>query len=183
MTKVYKDLNALSESLKPEIEQYNNRLLEGYKSDLHSQASVLLRDVQNLWSGYMQSYNPVIYNRTYAVSNGFKLSEPRVVYEMGEPKVEIDLILDDGYMWHSSLWNGKDGHAFMLISEGWRWQTPAELTGYRGGDIYRFTHFDGVGIIDSLLSEYNKGNYEFTFYYEGEEYGGRSDRANHSFTR
>lgn len=183
MQKMYTDLNSLSQSLKPEIKRYNDQIIGNAISDIESQASRLLSDINSLWGGYMASYSPSMYNRSGAVSKGFALSAPRVVSDMGDTKVEMDLILNDSYMIHSSLFGFQNnrGNAFMLISEGWRWS--GGLDGYRGGDVYRFTHFDGVGIVDTLINRYNTSKYEFKFYYEGEEYGGKRDRGNFSFTK
>ena len=100
----------------------------------------------------------------------------------GTVTMEIDLILDDGSMWHDSiLGRGQpQGHSFMLISEGW---TAPALESYRGDtSTYRFTRFDGVGIVSSLINSYNTSEYEFKFYFEGEEYSS-SDKRSVSFTR
>ena len=182
MTKVYKDLDSLSKSLKPEIKRLNDTIVSNEMSDIESQASRLLRDINSMWAGYENSYTPTMYERTGATKSGFSIGRPRIENEGGKPVVKIDLILDDGSMWHDSVF-GKGyskGHSFMLISEGWR--APA-LEKYKGGPIYRFTYFDGVGIVDSLINEYNTNKYEFEFYYDGEEYGGKRDRSSTSFTR
>lgn len=180
MAKVHSSLRSLSDSLKPEIKQYNDQLTAEHVSDLESQASSLLADINGLWSGYEASYQPAVYRRSGAVRNGFYLSEPRVTGHGPTTKIEIDLVLDDGLMWHSSLFGGNRGHAFMLISEGWN--APA-LKAYRGGeDTYRLTTFDGIGIVDTLINKYNTSNHDFQFFYEGNEYNGKRDRGNHSFT-
>jgi len=181
MAQVHKNANSLSKSLKSEIARLNDQLLVKERSSLESQASRLLGDINALWQGYERSYKPTTYRRSGAVSNGFSLSSPRTVSEGIGFRVEMDLILDDGYMWHSSLFGGQRGHAFMLISEGWAWR--GGLSDYRGGDVYRFTYFDGIGIVDTLVNKYNTSQYDFKFYYEGQEYGGKKDRNNHSFTR
>ena len=183
MAKMYTDLNSLAESLKPEINRQNQQIIGSTMSELESQASRLLSDINSLWGGYLSSYQPKQYIRTGATSQGFSLSNPRIVDDMGETKIEIDLVLDDGSMFHDSVMGShySQGHSFMLISEGWRWN--GGLDGYKGGEVYRFTHFDGVGIVDTLINRYNTNKYDFKFYYEGEEYGGRRDRGSHSFTR
>ena len=169
MAEVYKDLQSLSVALKPEISAWNSLIVAEEVSDIQSQASKLLADVQSLWNGYESSYTPSVYVRTGRTKAGFKLSEPRVVGTGAETRVEIDLILDDDYMWHDSRFGGSQGHSFMLISEGW--DAPA-LRAYRGGqDTYRLTTFRGVGIISSLLQLYNTSDMEFKFYHEGQEIG------------
>lgn len=161
-------MRSLSNSLKPEIKDYNDQQKGLVVSDLKSQASMLLGDINSLWKGYENSYTPTVYRRSGAVGEGFSLSEPRVTGSGVTTKIEIDLILDDGLMWHSSLWGGQRAHAFMSISEGW--DAPA-LRAYRGGqDTYRLTTFDGVGIINTLIREYNNEEVEFKFYHEGIEY-------------
>lgn len=168
MAKIHKSISSLSDSLKPEIKRYNDQQVGLAMSDLQSQASMLLGDINALWRGYENSYTPSVYRRSGATKAGFKLSEPRVTGSGPNTRIEIDLILDEGYMWHSSLWGGSRGHSFMLISEGW--DAPA-LRAYRGGnDTYRLTTFDGVGIIDSLVNMYNNDKVQFKFYYEGKEY-------------
>lgn len=182
MAKVYKDLESLSKSLKPEIKRLNDQIIKVEMSKIESQALRLLRDINSMWDKYEDSYHPSTYKRTGKTKKGFSISRPVLEYENGKPVVKVDLILDDGSMWHKSvLGKGQpQGHSFMLISEGWN--APA-LETYRGDSIYRFTHFDGVGIIDSLISKYDTKDYEFRFYYEGEEYGGKRDSDSVSFTR
>lgn len=168
MNKVHSDLRSLSDSLKPEIKRYNDQQVGLAVSDLKSQASMLLGDINALWRGYENSYTPTVYRRTGKTRAGFSLSEPRVTGSGPTTKIEIDLILDDEMMWHNSLFGGNKGHSFMLISEGW--DAPA-LRAYRGGnDTYRLTTFDGIGIIDSLVNMYNDENFEFNFYYQGKKY-------------
>lgn len=181
MAEVYDDLQSLSDSLKPEIDRFNQQIIAGEMSKIQSQASKLLNTVNQLWRGYENSYQPSVYIRTGATKAGFSLSEPRIVEKNGETAIEVDLILDDGNMWHDSLWGGRSGHSFMLISEGW--DAPA-LRAYRGGmDTYRLTTFNGVGIIDTLITSFNTSDLEFKFYYEGQEYGGSRDKFSRSFTR
>lgn len=168
MTKVHSDLRSLSDSLKPEIKRYNDQQVGLTVSDLKSQASMLLGDINALWLGYERSYTPTVYRRTGKTKAGFSLSEPRITGSGPTTKIEIDLILDDDMMWHDSLFEGRKGHSFMLISEGW--DAPG-LRAYRGGnDTYRLTTFDGIGIIDSLINTYNNENFEFNFYYQGKKY-------------
>lgn len=181
MANKHKNASSLSKSLKPEIDRLNDQLLVQERSALKSQASNLLRDINSLWQGYERSYTPTTYRRSGAVSNGFNLSNIRTVQEGNGVRLEVDLILEDNYMWHSSLFGKERGHAFMLISEGWEWR--GGLSDYRGGEVERFTYFDGIGIVDTLIGKYNNSNYDFDFYYEGQEYGGKKDRGNHSFTR
>ena len=165
--KVHASIESLSNSLKPEIKRYNDQITQGHVSDIKSQASMLLGDVNALWKGYENSYTPTMYRRSGATRAGFSLSEPRVVGEGQSTRVEIDLILDEGLMWHSSLWGGERAHSFMSISEGWH--APA-LETYLGKEVYRFTKFDGAGIINSLVNSYNNDKVQFKFYYEGQEY-------------
>lgn len=167
MSKVYVDLRSLSDSLKPEIKRYNDQQVGLVMSDIESQASMLLGDINALWKGYENSYAPTVYRRSGATKAGFKLSRPRVTGSGPTTRVEIDLILDDGYMWHSSLWGGERAHSFMSISEGWH---AKGLEDYLGRSVYRFTEFDGIGIIDSLVNMYNNDKVQFKFYFEGEEY-------------
>lgn len=185
MAKKHNDLNSLAKSLEPEINRLNSQILAKEKSALESQATRLLGDVNSMWQGYEKSYQPTTYRRSGAVSNGFGLSSTRTVSEGIGVKLEVDLVLDDGYMWHGSLFGGKRGHAFMLISEGWEWQ--GGLGGYKGAGnslgVEHFTYFDGIGIVDTLIKTYNTKDYDFTFYYEGEEYNGKQDRGNRSFTK
>ena len=168
MAKVYKDLESLSKSLKPEIKRLNDQIVRVEMSKIESQASRLLRDINSMWAGYESSYSPVMYNRSGATKSGFKLSPPRITSGLDGTRVEVDLILDDDYMWHSSLFGYEKnrGHSFMLISEGWH---ASGLESYLGKSVYRLTEFEGVGIIDSLTSQYNDRNYEFKFYHEGQE--------------
>lgn len=161
-------MRSLSDSLKPEIKRYNDQQVGLAMSDLKSQASMLLGDINALWRGYENSYTPSVYVRTGKTRMGFSLSEPRITGTGPSTRIEIDLILDDDMMWHDSIFGGSKGHSFMLISEGW--DAPA-LRAYRGGnDTYRLTTFDGVGIIDSLVNMYNNDKVQFKFYYEGKEY-------------
>lgn len=168
MTKVHSDLRSLSDSLKPEIKRYNDQQVGLAVSDLKSQASMLLGDINALWRGYENSYSPTVYRRTGKTRMGFSLSDVRTTGTGPSTRIEIDLILDDEMMYHDSLFGGSKGHSFMLISEGW--DAPG-LRAYRGGnDTYRLTTFDGVGIIDSLVNMYNNDKVQFKFYYEGNEY-------------
>lgn len=188
MVKKHTTVESLSNSLKPEIDRLNADILSKERSRLQSQASRLLRDVASMWAGYESSYQPNYYvdgtgRRTGQTAQGFGLSPVRLETEGMGVRLEVDLVLDDSHMWHNSQLGDyfNQGHSFMLISEGWEWQ--GGIGDYRGGDVYRFTHFDGVGIVDSLIDRYNTKDYDFTFYYEGEEYGGKRDRSNHSFSR
>ena len=183
MAKAYDDMASLAKSYEPDVEKMNNQILAGVASDLERQARMLLGDINALWMGYENSYAPTVYRRTGRTREGFSISNSE--YRMnpdGTVTMEIDLILDDGSMWHDSiLGRGQpQGHSFMLISEGWR--APA-LESYRGdASTYRFTRFDGVGIVSSLINSYNTSEYEFKFYFEGEEYSS-SDKRSVSFTR
>lgn len=188
MAKAYDDMASLAKSYEPDVEKMNNQILAGVASDLERQARMLLGDINALWMGYERSYNQVLYSknnnnqRTGSTRQGFDISS--VDYRMnpdGTVTMEIDLILDDGSMWHPSEFGSKypDGHSFMLISEGWK---APKLESYLGRSVYRLTEFDGVGIISSLINSYNTSEYEFKFYFEGEEYG-RGDKGSVSFTR
>lgn len=167
MAKVYTDIRSLSESLKPEIRRLNDIAISDAMSDIESQASKLLNDVNSLWAGYERSYSPSMYVRTGATRGGFSLSDSRIVQDGLDTKVEIDLILDDDAMYHDSIFGSHytQGHSFMLISEGWR---SARLEAYRG-PIYRLTYYEGYGIIDTLVGRHNTSNYDFKFYHEGRE--------------
>ena len=184
MTRAYNDMASLAKSYEPDVEKMNNQILAGVASDLERQARLLLADINSLWQGYENSYkNPAVYIRTGRTKTGFSISNSR--YKMnadGTVTMEIDLVLDDGSMWHNSILgkNQPQGHSFMLISEGW---IASDLESYLGRSIDRFTRYDGYGIVDTLIRAYNTSEYEFKFYYEGEEYGGRGDRGNFSFTR
>lgn len=184
MTKAYNDMASLAKSYEPDVEKMNNQILAGVASDLERQAHMLLRDINSLWQGYEDSYrNPAVYVRTGRTKTGFSISNSR--YKMntdGTVTMEIDLVLSDGSMWHNSILgeNQPQGHSFMLISEGW---IASDLESYLGRSVDRFTRYDGYGIVDTLIRAYNTSEYEFKFYYEGEEYGGKGDRGNFSFTR
>ena len=190
MTKAYEDMASLAKSYEPDVEKMNNQILAGVASDLERQARMLLGDINALWMGYERSYNQEMYSkhnnnqRTGKTKGGFSISSAD--YRMnpdGTVTMEIDLILDDGAMWHQSEFRDSgsypEGHSFMLISEGWK---APKLETYMGKSIYRLTEFDGVGIISSLIRSYNTSEYEFKFYFEGEEYSS-GDKGSVSFTR
>ena len=189
MAKRHKDMASLAKSYEPDVERMNNQILAGVASDLERQARMLLGDINALWMGYENSYQQQMYSknnqnqRTGRTREGFDISG--VEYQKhtdGTITMHIDLILDDGSMWHPSEFgdNQPEGHSFMLISEGWR---APKLESYMGRSIYRLTEFDGAGIVDALVRSYNTSDYEFKFYFEGEEYGGKRDRNGVSFTR
>lgn len=169
MAKAYKDMASLAKSYEPDVDRMNRQILVGVASDLERQAHMLLDDINSLWQGYERSYTPTVYERTYATREGFSLSDLRM--NMNPDKtvtVEIDLVLDEGKMWHDSIFGEgyAQGHSFMSISEGWH----APRLEARRGRIERFTYFEGVGIIDAIVRSYNTADYEFEFFFEGEKY-------------
>ena len=169
MAKAYKDMASLAKAYEPDVEKMNNQILVKEASELERQAHRLLADINMLWQRYEDSYQPAVYDRTGQTALGFSLSSVDIKKKTsGHVEIGIDLILEEDKMWHDSIFGDSyaQGHSFMSISEGWH--APA-LETYRGR-IDRFTHFDGVGIIDALVRQYNTADYEFKFYFEGEEY-------------
>lgn len=176
--KAHKDMNSLAKSYEPDVKTMNQQILAEELSDIKRQAQSILTSINALWQGYEVSYAPQVYPATGKTSRGFDISDGTAELNPdGSVTIEIDLILKDENMWHDSLFGGKQGHSFMLISEGWKWQNNYD------GSRYRFSEFDGVGIVDTLIREQNNSKYEFIFYFEGEEYGGKRDRGSFSFTR
>ena len=104
MTRAYNDMASLAKSYEPDVEKMNNQILAGVASDLERQARLLLADINSLWQGYESSYqNPAVYIRTGRTKTGFSISNSQ--YRMnadGTVTMEIDLVLDDGAMWHNS---------------------------------------------------------------------------------
>lgn len=184
MAKVHNNLQSLSKAVESEVNVLNNKIIADEMRRLEARASRLLHDINTMWLGYESSYKPSQYIRTGKTKSGFSLSRPIIEKDpiTGGTYLTVYLILDDSAMWHNSIFgsNGTKGHSFMLISEGWRWN-QASINSY--GNRYRLSEFEGVGIVDALLSSYSTSEFDFKFYFEGQEYGGKKDRARFSFTR
>lgn len=143
-------LNNLTNALQGRSEQATRKLLE-------AEGRRLKYIALKLWRKYLASYQPKQYARTRKSQRGIKLG--RVKWVDGN-HLGIELTFENDLMYHDSVVKGskKKGHSVMLISEGWNQsKRQTKLSRMLGGQVYRFTYFEGTNYLAEVEKAYNTG--------------------------
>lgn len=131
---------------------------EEAKLVLEEEGKKLFKIAQDVWLDYLESYTPQKYVRTYASLESIKLG---VVRQYDEDTLCIELTYQDDLAYHPSL-VGKskplpEGHAIMLISEGWH---SKRLEAKIGRPIPHFTEYEGFNYVEKVIERYNSTKHE-----------------------
>lgn len=137
---------------------------------LRHEAERAIKLIQRIWAQYEGSYKPIKYIRTHKVQNALAGLAVGVVEKIDENTLGIRIAFKDDLMYHPSIVNkdtGKpEGHAFMLISEGWRVNENA-----KHAQVHHFGYYEGYDIIDKVISAFeSEKEYKgiaLTFYWAG----------------
>lgn len=103
------------------------------------------------WRQYLESYTPVEYIRT---GNSFRSIQLGKIERLGANELGIRLEFRDELAYHDSIFNSdrktyKQGHAIMLISDGWA------ISG-KSSHIYRLGYYEGFRFKEKVLKAYEK---------------------------
>lgn len=115
----------------------------------------LERIARNTWRRYTSSYSPKMYIRTQNAEKSIRLGR---VQKIGN-YFEIRLTYLNHLAYHDSIFDKqkgtkgrwRQGHAIMLISNGWH----AKKLERRIGEVYRFTYFEGTDYLSMVEKAYN----------------------------
>lgn len=134
-----------------------NRISNHLQNLSEQQTRVLLRAegqrlekiARKIWKQYLSSYRPVEYVRTGDAMDSIKLGQ---VKRVGGMQLGIELTWENDLAYHDSVFknNKTQGHAIMLISDGWH----ARKLENRIGKVHRFTYFEGTGYLYRVYKEY-----------------------------
>lgn len=134
-----------------------NNLLTGLEEQqartlLTREGRRLEKIIKKNWQKYQASYSPSVYFRTGKTLAGIKLGN---IFRLPDGDLGIAIEFDDDKMYHESYIRPSEpkGHAFMLISSGWK----AARLAHRIGEVHRFTYYEGYDLIGKIISEYNSG--------------------------
>lgn len=102
-----------------------------------------------VWRQYLNSYTPKQYVRTRDSQRSIKLGK---VYKVDENTWGIAVTFDNDLAYHDSILytDEPQGHAIMLISQGW---TVKDSAMHR--DVYRFGYYEGFDYIEKVMKEFN----------------------------
>lgn len=103
---------------------------------------------KQIWQKYLDSYEPVEYIRTGKSMQSIQLGQ---VERLSPLEYGIRLNFVDDLAYHDSVFKGgKQGHAIMLISSGWKVKKGWHK------NIYRFGYYEGFNVIEKIISEFEK---------------------------
>lgn len=114
----------------------------------------LERIARSIWSEYIESFEPKQYVRTGNSEKAIRLGR---VKKISDDEFGIELTFDDDLAYHPSVVMNKsrtnrEGHSFMLISEGWH---ASKLEDKIGRRVERFTYFEGINYIGRVKEAFN----------------------------
>jgi hypothetical protein len=117
---------------------------------LKQEAKKLNSIAKNVWRSYLASYKPVEYKRTGNSLKSIRIGE---FVKVNEETLGITVTFDDDLAFHNSYINKKtgkpQGHAIMLISQGWKVKRGWHK------NIYRFGYYEGFDFLGKVADEYN----------------------------
>lgn len=116
--------------------------------NLHEAGKLLEKLLQEQINAYYDSYDPKVYNRTYAFEQSLRLSNP---FKTGVNEWSIEVYFDEDLAFHTSS-TYQQAYVPTLIDEGW------DIRSQTGKDIPRFTHYEGFNYVDKAVSQFNKMN-------------------------
>lgn len=103
---------------------------------------------KQVWQKYLDSYTPQEYIRTGKSLASIKLGN---LERLSATEWGIRLNFVDELAYHDSVFKGgKQGHAIMLISSGWKVKKGWHK------NIYRFGYYEGFNVIEKIISEFEK---------------------------
>ncbi|SDX95823.1 hypothetical protein [Thermoactinomyces sp. DSM 45892] len=121
---------------------------EEIKKLLLQEGKQLERIAKHTWQKYLDSYHPIEYIRTGASMKAIKLGR---IERLSSLEYGIRLEFVDDLSYHDSVIRGGDqGHAIMLISDGWK------ATQGRQAKVYRFGYYEGFQYIEQVLKAYEQ---------------------------
>lgn len=145
---VRNNLNNITNHLQGMSEQQARILLQ-------REGERLEKIAKKLWQRYIAGYSPKMYVRTGDAEKAIKLGR---VKKVGASHLGIELTWENDLVYHDSIFDKqegtkgkwKQGHAVMLISDGWQSRKLEQ----RFGKIHRFTYFEGTGYLYRVYKEY-----------------------------
>ena len=134
--------------------QFQNMGEEEAIALLRKEGKRLERIARGIWSEYIETFEPKQYVRTYDSEKAIRLGR---VKKISEDEFGIELTFDDDYAYHPSIIKNKskthkEGHSFMLISEGWN---ASKLEERIGRSVYKLTYFEGINYIGRVKEAFN----------------------------
>lgn len=115
------------------------------KRNLEEAANLLKSLLQQKLQDYYDSYEPLVYERTYALLNSLRVD---AVQQKGA-LLSIKVYFDDSAT-HPSLFGGEAGFTPTLINEGWSWSN--------GMNIYHLSHYEGFHFVERALEAFDEQN-------------------------
>ena len=125
---------------------------------LENEAKILRDIAVREWRKYLDSYTPTQYIRTGKTSSPNAIRVGKVKPAMNGEFLTIEVTWDNDLAYHDS-WlyqqgrtnKNQKGHAFMLISDGWK---ANKLESIYGNSVYRHTEWDGDGYLYRVYKTY-----------------------------
>ena len=114
---------------------------------LEQEGRKLERIARSVWRAYLSSYRPKVYART---GKSYEAIQLKAVKRLDSEFLGIELTWKNELVYHDSeMKNRQQGHAVMLISNGWRVKRGKHR------DVYRFGYYEGFDYLGKVEKTYN----------------------------
>ncbi|MEK4008333.1 hypothetical protein [Paenibacillus sp. FSL H3-0333] len=117
------------------------------KKTLREAALLLEKILKEEVQAYYDSYEPVIYERTYGMRDSLRVSPISMVGN----EMQISIYFDRTQSTHPSIFGGEPGYAAELINDGWAW-------GNQSVNIYRLSRYEGFHFIEKAIDRFESQN-------------------------
>ncbi|MNW59256.1 hypothetical protein D3C74_371640 [compost metagenome] len=146
MTKTFKNISELTKHINSGTENKDLVNIQKVKSSLNEAARLMEKLLYKELQAYYDSYDPVVYERTFGLLNSLRVSP---IVQRGNELV-ISVYFDRDSATHPSIFGGANGYTAILINDGWEWDNNI--------GIHRLSYFSGAHFIEKAIAEFNKVN-------------------------
>lgn len=123
------------------------------QQQLEIEVNRLYKCIQRYIDEYYDSYNPIVYQRTFRFQGAMYVQDFVDARIVGN-SIELSILFHDDLAYHPSF-SGKSAFVPVLINYGW--EAP-KLAAYLGKDIEHLTYYEGFHFIEKGIRDFNRTN-------------------------